>query len=41
MPDIEVSNYDMGAPPILGSISEAWCSDIGVCHSDPISDIPI
>ncbi len=28
MPDIEVSNYDLRAPPILG----AWCSDIGVYH---------
>jgi hypothetical protein len=32
MPDIEVSNYDIGAPPISGSISGPWCSDIGVCH---------
>jgi hypothetical protein len=31
MPDIEVSNYDIGAPPISGSISGAWCPDIGVC----------
>jgi hypothetical protein len=41
MPDIKVSNYDIGAPPISVLISEAWCSDIRVNYCDPISEIPI
>jgi len=41
MPDIEVSNHDIGAPPISVLKSEAWCSDIGVYYCDPISDLPI
>jgi hypothetical protein len=38
MPDIEVLNYDIRAPPISVLISEAWCFDIGVY---PISESPI
>jgi hypothetical protein len=42
MPDVEVSNYDIGliirAPLISVLISEAWCSYIGVY---PISESPI